>query len=577
MAGSIPLPDQEIFENTFLSYKSNASSSFTPFTRETPHRLSPELSITKLLRVSNKSRTPFLEKGVSIQDYEVVSMIGHGQFSAVFRCTTKEGECCAVKKSRRVFFGTKHKEQLLDEIYKYERVGKHQNILQYHLAWQQNGFLFIETEFCSKGSLAETIKIVRNKNKIWPEESIWLVLNDLSQGIKAIHSVGLVHLDIKPQNALVTEHGIIKVGDFVFFCKATHEKNCKIKQYFDQMLHTFFFEFCSLFQGLVHLDIKPQNALVTEHGIIKVGDFGSTLDDHTSRDGAEGDTRYMAPELLQWSQPMFSNDIYSLGLIIMEIAFDIDSNEFISKTDRELGIASFGLSREQLQQRSPRLRQLLSSMLELDPDRRCTVDDVILGVSQVELSNETDRQFIVENSVLIERSVPDDAMICSPIPLDLEHSETPASPLGPHPISSLTRPNKYKSSEDDSHLLGPLADISFTTSTHPPTEHISPDRKRPFPQHQHRNHVTFSNETSDSKSSSSIDPFSPLLSKTPAPTPARLNYSSQPNFSIQKQLPSSTRKNIFSKPEFGLCDIPSDSDGDLLSSDLDDTLEDMIC
>eukprot|EP01029_Cantina_marsupialis_P013485 TRINITY_DN2983_c0_g1_i2.p1 TRINITY_DN2983_c0_g1~~TRINITY_DN2983_c0_g1_i2.p1 ORF type:complete len:519 (-),score=90.07 TRINITY_DN2983_c0_g1_i2:399-1955(-) len=518
MAGSIPLPDQEIFENTFLSYKSNASSSFTPFTRETPHRLSPELSITKLLRVSNKSRTPFLEKGVSIQDYEVVSMIGHGQFSAVFRCTTKEGECCAVKKSRRVFFGTKHKEQLLDEIYKYERVGKHQNILQYHLAWQQNGFLFIETEFCSKGSLAETIKIVRNKNKIWPEESIWLVLNDLSQGIKAIHSV-----------------------------------------------------------GLVHLDIKPQNALVTEHGIIKVGDFGSTLDDHTSRDGAEGDTRYMAPELLQWSQPMFSNDIYSLGLIIMEIAFDIDSNEFISKTDRELGIASFGLSREQLQQRSPRLRQLLSSMLELDPDRRCTVDDVILGVSQVELSNETDRQFIVENSVLIERSVPDDAMICSPIPLDLEHSETPASPLGPHPISSLTRPNKYKSSEDDSHLLGPLADISFTTSTHPPTEHISPDRKRPFPQHQHRNHVTFSNETSDSKSSSSIDPFSPLLSKTPAPTPARLNYSSQPNFSIQKQLPSSTRKNIFSKPEFGLCDIPSDSDGDLLSSDLDDTLEDMIC
>ena len=72
--------------------------------------------------------------------------------------------------------------------------------------------------------------------------------------------------------------------------------------------------------GLVHMDIKPENILITETGILKVGDLGMARPVQTNEDGLEGDARYMAPELLNGSIKTRQLDLFSFGVMIWELA-----------------------------------------------------------------------------------------------------------------------------------------------------------------------------------------------------------------------------------------------------------------
>jgi mitosis inhibitor protein kinase SWE1 len=75
--------------------------------------------------------------------------------------------------------------------------------------------------------------------------------------------------------------------------------------------------------GYMHLDLKPANVFITYEGTIKIGDFGiaTTWPARHGTEG-EGDREYMAPEILkgQYDRPA---DIYSLGLILIEMACNV--------------------------------------------------------------------------------------------------------------------------------------------------------------------------------------------------------------------------------------------------------------
>lgn len=72
--------------------------------------------------------------------------------------------------------------------------------------------------------------------------------------------------------------------------------------------------------GFIHLDLKPANVFITYEGSLKIGDFGMAAKWPADKgiDG-EGDREYISPEILlgQFDKPA---DIYSLGLVILEIA-----------------------------------------------------------------------------------------------------------------------------------------------------------------------------------------------------------------------------------------------------------------
>src|SRR5512143_211070 len=82
--------------------------------------------------------------------------------------------------------------------------------------------------------------------------------------------------------------------------------------------------------GIIHRDIKPENVMVRDDGYVKVLDFGIAQLGATSMGDPEtritqpgvvvGTMRYMSPEQAQGNQVTPSSDMFSLGIVLYELA-----------------------------------------------------------------------------------------------------------------------------------------------------------------------------------------------------------------------------------------------------------------
>jgi serine/threonine protein kinase len=73
-------------------------------------------------------------------------------------------------------------------------------------------------------------------------------------------------------------------------------------------------------QGIIHRDLRPGNVLVTDQGMVKVADFGTSRFLEIAAHGTTviGSPPYMAPEQFQ-GKAVFASDIYSLGVTMYQM------------------------------------------------------------------------------------------------------------------------------------------------------------------------------------------------------------------------------------------------------------------
>ena len=73
-------------------------------------------------------------------------------------------------------------------------------------------------------------------------------------------------------------------------------------------------------QGVIHRDLRPANVFVTEKGVLKVGDFGTSRFLEIAAHGTTviGSPPYMAPEQFE-GRAVFASDLYSLGVTMYQM------------------------------------------------------------------------------------------------------------------------------------------------------------------------------------------------------------------------------------------------------------------
>ena len=148
--------------------------------------------------------------------------------------------------------------------------------------------------------------------------------------------------------------------------------------------------------GLVHRDIKPENVIVRNDGYVKVLDFGlarlavrptvtSAGDTGTNPDLILGTPRYMSPEQARGRIAKSPSDVFSLGVVLYELAtgthpFESDSTLGLLHAITTEAVRS---PSELLPGMPPLLERLLMSMLAKTESERPTAAEVEAELAQL--------------------------------------------------------------------------------------------------------------------------------------------------------------------------------------------------
>ncbi|KAJ3278502.1 hypothetical protein HK104_002286 [Borealophlyctis nickersoniae] len=225
-------------------------------------------------------------------NFRIVRLLGSGSFADAYQVQSKtDGQFYAIKKTRTPFAGYKDGLKRLEEV---------------ETLWRVDGVVrkrksYLE-EYCQNSPI--------------DEYRIWHILAEITLGLKHIHDLEMVHLDIKPDNILITADGSLKIADFGLATKAPVPRG----------------------------------------------------------EDREGDRTYIAPELFRDTVYGKPADIYSLGLIVLEITANIilpeNGPEWQKLREGDVAEISFGNV-------TPDLIHLIKLMLAPDPSARLTVAAIL--------------------------------------------------------------------------------------------------------------------------------------------------------------------------------------------------------
>ncbi len=219
-----------------------------------------------------------LERGTQLGDYEIREPVGSGGMGEVYRARdTRLDRDVAIKVLPREVADDPSRRARFDREAKSVAALNHENIVTIHTIGEDGGVHYLAMELVEGETLDRQIP----ENGLSTEALLALAV-PISAALAAAHAKGIIHRDLKPANVMVTGEGKVKVLDF----------------------------------GLAKLTTSDDEPLEP------IGEQSetATMTLQTRAGTIVGTMPYMSPEQLSGRAVGPASDLFSLGVILYEMA-----------------------------------------------------------------------------------------------------------------------------------------------------------------------------------------------------------------------------------------------------------------
>lgn len=246
----------------------------------------------------------FLRTKEELSNYTTIKTIGKGYFGEVKLVRKKQdGRVYALKrlvKTEMISTG-----QLPRVRAERDAMAESESlwVVKLHTTFQDNTSLYLLMEFLSGGDLMGLLI----KYQIFSEDITRFYAAEMIMAIEAIHSLGFIHRDIKPDNILIDQHGHLKLADFGLSKSSRKDHD---SSYYRELLQRPVSSSHAPNRNSVNID--EISLTVSNRAQINTWRQCRRLLAHS----AVGTPDYIAPELLAGRGYSFEIDWWSLGTIM---------------------------------------------------------------------------------------------------------------------------------------------------------------------------------------------------------------------------------------------------------------------
>ena len=168
---------------------------------------SPAIEIAAKSMASEQSESVI---GTTIGHYKITAPLGSGGMGEVYLARDKRlGRHVALKLLPAYFTGEDDRVRRFEQEARAASALNHPNILTIYDIGEIEGIHFIATEYVE----GETLRSLMLRQKMSIEETLAVAIQ-LAGALAAAHQAGIVHRDVKPENIMLRNDGLVKVLDF---------------------------------------------------------------------------------------------------------------------------------------------------------------------------------------------------------------------------------------------------------------------------------------------------------------------------------------------------------------------------
>lgn len=277
----------------------------------------------------------------AFEEYRLVHALGHGAMGQVYLAHDTLLDRAVAVKFPRAATDAAARERFLSEARAIARL-QHPNVVAIYRVAEVAGRPYLVSEYVRGSSLDQLPRPV-------PWRQVLSIAIDLARGLAAAHRCGVLHRDVKPANAMITDDGAAKLLDFGL---ATTFEGSAVEP--------------PLAPARDREAVRPSRHLASITATVSSYEREPlTFGRGSPGFGVEGTPLYAAPELWRGEPASRRSDLYALGILLYELVAGVAPHR---------GIPAAELGEAILQRDVPRLADVVG---DVDPAFAAIVDRLV--------------------------------------------------------------------------------------------------------------------------------------------------------------------------------------------------------